>query len=80
MHEYERQWSRAAGHAVRHPLHLKIERLASWCEQAVSPEVFDERLREAQRSDDPGAALLATELLPLWETVRAGGALPFSEA
>ena len=32
MHEYERQWLRATGHGVRHPLRLKMERLQSWCD------------------------------------------------
>ena len=78
MHEYERQWSRAGGHAVRHPLRLKMEQLRQWCEQACSTADFETRLIEAQASDDVGQALLADELLPLWRTVRAGGALPFS--
>lgn len=79
MHEYERQWSRATGHGVRHPLRLKMELLQSWCEQACSIEEFEARLRESQQSDDVAAELLADELLPLWKAVRAGGALPFQE-
>jgi hypothetical protein len=79
MHEYERQWSRATGHGVRHPLRLKMERLQVWCDQACSPEDFETRLMEAEQSEDPGVALLADELLPLWKTVRGGGRLPFGE-
>ena len=77
MHEYERQWSRAGGHAVRHPLRLKMERLQAWCEVADDDPTFDARLREAQRSDDPGSVLLAHELYPLWERVRTGQPLAF---
>jgi hypothetical protein len=77
MHEYERQWSRASGHGVRHPLRLKMERLKAWCDDSCSAEDFSQRLEEAERSDDDGLALLAEELLPLWRTVRSGGSLPF---
>jgi hypothetical protein len=68
MHEYERQWSRAGGHAVRHPLRLKMEQLKVWCDDACSAEDFEARLVHAQRSDDVGVALLADELLPLWRS------------
>ncbi len=78
MHEYERQWSLAAGHAVRHPLHLKIERLKRWCEESASPDAFEEQLDRAERSDDPGEALLASELRPIWLSARSGGPLPFA--
>ena len=77
MHEYERQWSRAAGHSVRHPLRLKMERLQSWCNESLTPEDFEARLREKQSSDDVGEELLADELLPLWRAVRRGAKLPF---
>ena len=80
MHEYERQWSRATGHGVRHPLRLKIERLQAWCDEGCSPEDFEQRLLQAQSSDDPGEELLADELLGLWRAVRAGAALPFEQA
>ncbi|TME88422.1 MAG: hypothetical protein E6I52_29890 [Chloroflexi bacterium] len=79
MHDYERQWSRATGHGVRHPLRLKMERLQSWCDQACTATEFEARLVESQESDDVGAELLADELLPLWRAVRAGGALPFQQ-
>jgi hypothetical protein len=78
MHEYERQWSRSSGHGVRHPLRLKMERLKAWCDESCSAADFESRLSEAQRSEDVGQALLAEELLPLWQRVRAGGALPFA--
>lgn len=77
MHEYERQWSRAGGHAVRHPLRLKMEQLKSWCDESCAPEDFEARLSKGLESEDVGLALLAEELLPLWRTVRAGGPLPF---
>ena len=77
MHEYERQWSRATGHGVRHPLRLKMERLQEWCDKACTPAEFEARLLESQKSDDVGAELLADELLPLWRTVQRGGSLPF---
>ena len=73
MHEYERQWARAGGHAVRHPLRLKIERLRDWCGEACPAAEFEARLVAAQGSDDVGAALLADELLPLWRS----GAPPY---
>ena len=78
MHEYERQWSRAGGHALRHPLRLKMEHLAAWCQDACPPEEFERRLDEARASDDAGMSLLAEELLPLWRAVRGGAPLPFS--
>ena len=77
MHEYERQWSRAAGHSVRHPLRLKMERLKTWCDDACTPEEFEARLAATQQSEDVGDELLADELLPLWRAVRSGGKLPF---
>ena len=79
MHEYERQWSRASGHGVRHPLRLKMELLQSWCDSSCTPAEFEERLLESQKSDDVAAELLADELLALWRAVRGGGALPFEE-
>jgi len=78
MHEYERQWSRAGGHAVRHPLQLKMEHLKTWCAETCSADEFDARLRSAQQSEDVGESLLADELLPLWQSVRAGGPMPFT--
>jgi hypothetical protein len=80
MHEYERQWSRASGHGVRHPLRLKIEKLSEWCDQSCTPAEFEARLIEAERSEDAGVALLADELLPLWRTLTAGGGLPLKES
>ena len=77
MHEYERQWSRAAGHSVRHPLRLKMERLQAWCDDTCTAEEFEARLTACQRSEDVGDELLADELLPLWQAVRSGGKLPF---
>ena len=80
MHEYERQWSRAAGHSVRHPLRLKMERLAALCEDAPDAGGFDARLSELQESTDMGDELLADELAPLWRAVCAGGRLPFEDS
>ena len=79
MHEYERQWSRATGHSVRHPLRLKMERLSAWCEDGLTPDDFEARLREKQTSEDAGEELLADELLPLWRAVCRGDKLPFAE-
>jgi hypothetical protein len=76
MHEYERQWARATGHGVRHPLRLKMERLKTWCDDSCTATDFEARLVEAQQSEDVGSAILAEELLPLWQTVSAGGKLP----
>ena len=78
MHEYERQWARATGHGVRHPLRLKMVRLKTWCDDTCAPGDFEARLIEAEQSDDIGTALLAEELLPLWEVVQNGGKLPFA--
>jgi hypothetical protein len=69
MHEYERQWARATGHGVRHPLRLKMERLKSWCDETCSTTDFEARLVQAEQSDDIGTALLAEELLALWKAV-----------
>jgi hypothetical protein len=80
MHEYERQWSRATGHGVRHPLRLKMERLKLWCDEVCAPAEFTSRLEQAEASDDDGTALLAEELLPLWRDVLAGKPLPFETA
>jgi len=79
MHEYERQWSHASGHSVRHPLRIKMDHLQAWCEESAStsPDDFQVRLEEAERSDDDGLALLAEELLPLWRAARAGKSPPF---
>jgi hypothetical protein len=79
MHEYERQWSRAAGHSVRHPLRLKMERLGALCDNAPTAADFDARLSELQQSSDIGDELLADELVPLWRSVCAGGKLPFED-
>lgn len=77
MHEYERQWSRATGHGVRHPLRLKMERLQPWCNDQTSTAAdFEVRLLRAERSDDIGTALLAQELLALWQAIAPDGGLP----
>jgi hypothetical protein len=47
MHEYERQWSHASGHGVRHPLRLKMERLQAWCNESCTSADFEARLRLA---------------------------------
>ncbi len=75
MHEYECQWSRATGHAVRHPLRLKMQMLKGWCDETCSPADFEARLVQAEQSADARQALLASELLPLWRTVSEGGRL-----
>ncbi len=77
MHEYERQWSRASGHGVRHPLRLKMETLRAWSEELRTPAEFEAQLHKAEGSSDAREALLAGELLPLWRMVAAGGRLPF---
>jgi hypothetical protein len=77
MHEYERQWAAGGGHAVRHPLRLKMERLKNWCDVSCAADDFARRLEDASGSEDPGESLLAQELLPLWREVAAGGRLPF---
>jgi hypothetical protein len=78
MHEYERQWSRATGHGVRHPLRLKMETLKAWCDdETCTAAEFESRLVESEQSEDARVALLAGELLPLWKAVKAGGRLPF---
>jgi hypothetical protein len=79
MHEYERRWSRAAGHSVRHPLRLKMERLQAWCNDACTPEEFEARLVASQSSSDIGEELLADELWPLWQAVSRGDKLPFED-
>jgi len=61
MHEYERQWGRGGGHAVRHPLQLKMRSLQSWCDEACSADDFESRLEQAQQSSELGEALLAEE-------------------
>jgi hypothetical protein len=76
MHEYERQWSRATGHGVRHPLRLKMERLQTWCDETCTPADFEARLVQAKQSDDIGTALLAEELLGLWRAVTPGDIPP----
>lgn len=80
MHEYERQWSRAGGHALRHPLRLKMERLRDWCGQSCTGAEFEQRLLDAEKSDDVGLSLLADELLPLWRSVTADRNLPTTDA
>ncbi len=77
MHEYERQWSRATGHGVRHPLRLKIQTLQTWCGETQTPAEFEARLVAGEQSEDPREALLAGELLPLWRSVSGGARLPF---
>ena len=77
MHEYERQWSVAAGHGVRHPLRLKMERLKAMCDCALTPDEFEAELLAIQQSDDVGDELLADELLGLWRAARSSGRLPF---
>jgi hypothetical protein len=80
MHEYERQWSRAGGHGVRHPLRLKMDRLQAWCDESCSGADFEARLVQAEQSEDVGLALLAEELLPMWRVVSAGKRLPFDDS
>jgi len=80
MHDYERQWARATGHGVRHPLRLKMERLQSWCSETSSAADFEARLVEAAQSDDIGTALLADEMLGLWRAVTPASGQPQTNA
>ena len=77
MHEYERQWSRAGGHACGIRCDSRWSSSSHGAPKRCSTEQFDARLEAAQTSDDIGESLLAEELLPLWRTVCAGGELPF---
>jgi len=77
MHEYERQWSQASGHQVRHPLRLKMDRLKEWGDQQPSADELERLLREGAKSDDIATALLAEELSPWWELAKAGQPLGF---
>lgn len=65
---------------MRHPLRLKMDRLAEWCGAELDAAAFQRRLEEGCASDDVGTALLADELLPLWRQAQAGQPLPFGAA
>ena len=67
MHDYERQWSHASGHGVRHPLRLKMDVLSGWCGDACSAADFEAKLRAGLASEDIGTALLAEELTARWQ-------------
>jgi hypothetical protein len=56
-----------------------MERLEAWCELAPGPDEFEAQLVAKQTSEDVGDELLADELLPLWRSVRSGGALAFEQ-
>ncbi|MBI2756413.1 MAG: hypothetical protein HYX52_06870 [Chloroflexi bacterium] len=79
LREYERQWRRAGGHATRHPLRLKMDKLPAWCSQDLEADAFETRLAATIQSEDVGESLLAEELTALWRYVQREGSLPFND-
>ena len=70
--EYERQWRLAQGHARRHPLRLKMDRLADVRQRDLDGAAFEARLREGMESTDIAEALLCNDLLPRWLALQRG--------
>lgn len=71
--DYERQWTAAAGHQERHPLRVKMDKLAELTAQARDADEFTRLLTEGCASDDPIRSMLCGELGPWWERVRQTG-------
>ena len=72
MHDYERQWTRAQGHAQRHPLRIKMLQLESMIDGALSDAEFEARLNAGASGDDWELGLLCTDLAPRWRAAREG--------
>jgi hypothetical protein len=72
MHDYERQWTLAQGHAQRHPLRVKMLRLERLMEQSPSEEEFAQLLAQAAASDDWELSLLCADLEPRWRAAQTG--------
>lgn len=77
MREYERQWVVARGHAERHPIRVKMMRLAELEREAGDVAHFDLLLTSGQRGADAEMCLLFDDLAPRWAAARAGE--PFFE-
>ncbi|HEY8475778.1 MAG TPA: hypothetical protein VIN09_02790 [Chloroflexota bacterium] len=76
MHEYERQWASALGHAPRHLLHEKmraLDTLIAETSSLKSDAEFEDHLRRGCSSGDPLYGFLCEELLPLWQEAQRQG-------
>ena len=78
MREYERQWVQARGHAERHPIRVKMQRLTELGREAGDAAHFDLLLTSGQRGADAEMCLLCEDLAPRWAAARAGE--PFFES
>lgn len=72
MHDYERQWAEAMGHAQRHPLRVKIVRMEELLGRELTAEDFERLLAEAVTGDDWELSLLCADLEPRWRAALSG--------
>jgi hypothetical protein len=72
MHDYERQWTLAQGHAQRHPLRIKIHQLEVLMSRSLTDEEFSQVIQDGQRGDDWELGLLCADLEPRWQAARLG--------
>jgi hypothetical protein len=72
MHDYERQWTLAQGHAQRHPLRIKMDQLEALMQHKMGQEDFERILIEGASGDDWELGLLCADLEPRWRAARDG--------
>jgi hypothetical protein len=71
--DYDLQWRRAQGHAQRHPLRIKMDRLDELLEREFLPDELDQFLSDAIAGDNPELSLLSLDLEPRWRVARQAG-------
>ena len=72
MHDYELQWTKAQGHAQRHPLRIKIKQLEALMQRKPDEAELERILTEAADGDDWELGLLCADLEPRWRAARVG--------
>ena len=70
QHDYEQQWRRAQGHAQRHPLRIKMDRLEEVVGRAFTVDEFEQFLAESIVGDDLELSLLSVDLETRWRLAR----------
>jgi hypothetical protein len=72
MHDYERQWTSAQGHAQRHPLRIKMQQLEALMQREPDEAELERIFAEAADGEDWELGLLCADLEPRWRAALAG--------
>lgn len=64
--EYDLQWRSAQGHARRHPLRIKMDRLQELLERDFTVDELEQFIADSIGGDDPELSLLSLDLESRW--------------